>query len=109
MSLTSFVFPRYDRTRAGDPPISRDPDKATGSTDLERLERAVESLVEQHRALRAENARLHREVEALERRVGALDEQVIEMHQRRQDVGKRIDDLISQLDHLDAHFSAQRD
>jgi septal ring factor EnvC (AmiA/AmiB activator) len=107
--LTSFVFPRYDRPRAGDLPISRHADKATDRDEFERLERAVASLVEQHRVLRAENARLRRECEALERRAGALDEQVIEMHQRRQDVGKRIDELISQLDHLDAHFSAQRD
>jgi chromosome segregation ATPase len=107
--LTSFIFRRYDRARAGDPPISRDADKATDRDDFERLESAVASLVEQHRALRAENARLRRECEALERRAGALDEQVIELHQRRQDVVKRIDDLISQLDHLDAHFAAQRD
>jgi hypothetical protein len=31
------------------------------------------------------------------------------MSQRRQDVGKRLDDVISQLDHLDAHFTAPRD
>ena len=49
----------------------------------------MQALVEQHRALRGENARLRRELEALERRVGALDEQVMEMAQRRQDVGKR--------------------
>ena len=104
--MTTFVFPRYDRPRVGDPPISQDAHKAT---DFERLERAVQTLLEQYRALRSENASLRRKVEVLEQRVGALDEQVIEMNQRRQDVGKRVDDLISQLDHLDAHFSVQRD
>ena len=109
MSLTTSVFPRYDRARAGDPPISRDAHTATEPTDFERLERAVQALVEQHRVLRGENARLRRELELLERRVGALDEQVMEMNQRRQDVGKRLDDVISQLDHLDAHIAAPRD
>jgi septal ring factor EnvC (AmiA/AmiB activator) len=104
--LTTFVFPRYDRSCAGDPPI---PQGTENATDFERLERAVAALVEQHRGLRAENARLRREIEDLERRLGALDEQVIEMNQRRQDVGKRIDDVLSQLDHLDAHFAASRE
>ncbi len=105
-SLTTFDFPRYDRSRSGDSPI---PQEAHKASDFERLERAVRALVEQHRELRAENTKLRREVAELERRVGALDEQVIELNQRRQDVGKRIDELISQLDHLEAHFAAGRE
>jgi predicted nucleic acid-binding Zn-ribbon protein len=65
--------------------------------------------VKRYRGLQAENQRLRRELDESLRKVDALDGQVLELNQRRQDVGKRMDELISQLDHLDAHFSASND
>lgn len=64
------------------------------------------SLVEKFRALQAENARLRRTLEERELRIRSLDEQVLELNQRRQDVAKRIDDLIAQVDYLDAQLGA---
>ena len=40
------------------------------------------------------------------RRIRGLEEQLLEANQKRQDVAKRIDELISQLDHLDAQLGA---
>lgn len=61
-------------------------------------------LVEEHRALRQENARLIRELGDRDHRIGVLEGQILELNQRRQDVGKRIDELISQIEHLDARL-----
>ena len=72
--------------------------------DFDRLERAVTKLVEQQRALRQENARLIRELGDRDHRIGVLEGQILELNQRRQDVGKRVDELISQIEHLDARF-----
>ena len=93
---------RYDRT-VGGAPISSQTDTTYG---FERLERAVTELVEQQRALRQENARLIRELGDRDHRIGVLEGQILELNQRRQDVGKRIDELISQIEHLDARLAA---
>ena len=49
---------------------------------------------------------LRRRLEEKNRRIRTLEEQILEANQKRQDVAKRIDELISQLDHLDAQFAA---
>jgi chromosome segregation ATPase len=67
--------------------------------DLDRLQRAVETLVKRYRALRAENARLLATVEERDDRLRVLN-------QRRQDAVKRIDDLVAQIEELDARFEA---
>ena len=46
------------------------------------------------------------ELEVRNRRV---DEQLLEANQRRQDVGKHIDELIAQIDQLDAQFESQEE
>ena len=79
-------------------------DAARRTYDLARLERAVRALVAQHRRLGTENAAQRRAIEERDVRIRALEEQVLELNQRRQDVHKRIDDLISQIDHLDAQL-----
>lgn len=56
--------------------------------------------MERHRALRAENARLRA---LLEEREHLL----LDLNQRRQDASKRIDDLIAQIDELDARFESE--
>lgn len=72
---------------------------------MDRLERAVQALVESHDRLRREGLTLRAEVARKERRVRELEEQLLDSNQRRQEAGKRIDELISQLDHLDARLA----
>lgn len=67
----------------------------------------MRTLIDRHRALSGENATLLRKLEERERRVRALEAQVLEQNQRRQDATKRVDDLIAQLDHLDAQLEAR--
>ncbi len=53
-----------------------------------------------------ETVSLRRRLEERNRRIRRLKEQLLEANQKRQDVAKRIDELISQLDHLDAQLGA---
>ena len=61
----------------------------------------VESLVERYHALRAENA------PAPARSSRSATHLLLELNQRRQDALKRIDDLIAQIDELDARFESE--
>ena len=89
------------RSRGRGSPISeRDRERF----DLARLERAIATLSDAHRRVRDENAALRRKIEERSRRVRALEERLIEANQQRQDVAKRVDELIAQLDHLDAQL-----
>ena len=72
--------------------------------DLERLERALGALLNRYRAVQEENRKLGRALEEREGRVRTLDGQLLEMNQRRQDAAKRIDDLLSQIDRIDAEL-----
>ena len=49
-------------------------------------------------------ARLRGELDPERKRARGLEGQLLEANQKRQDVAKRIDELIAQLDHLDAEF-----
>jgi len=69
----------------------------------------VGALVGCYERLREENATLRRDVFDKEQRIRGLDEQLLEANQRRQDVGKHIDELIAQLDQLDAQFESQEE
>lgn len=71
----------------------------TGSYGWERLERAVGALV-------AEQQRLREALGARDQRVRQLESELLEANQRRQDTAKRIDELIAQLDALDAQLDA---
>jgi len=62
-------------------------------------------LTEAHRRLRGENAGLRRKVEEKARQIRTLEERLLEANQKRQDVAKRIDELMAQLDHLDAQLA----
>jgi len=77
--------------------------------NFERLDRLVRSLLERYSALQAETSGLRSQLEERDARVRALEEQVLEMNQVRQDVGKRLDDLITQIDHLDAQVAGSGD
>ncbi len=72
--------------------------------DWDRLERAVRALVSQHEALRTEARVLRDELGERNQRVRWLEAQLLEANQRRQDTTKRIDELIAQLDQLDAQL-----
>ncbi len=80
-------------------------DAAGSAYDFERLEQVVAELVDAHHQLQRENAGLRRKVDEKTRRVRALDEKLLEANQRRQDVAKRVDELISQINQLDAQFA----
>jgi uncharacterized coiled-coil DUF342 family protein len=83
------------------------PDDGQRDYDFERLERGVGDLLDRFERLKSENATLRRKVSENNQRIRRLDEQLIEANQRRQDVGKRIDELIAQIDQLDAQFETQ--
>jgi hypothetical protein len=74
--------------------------------DFERLEHAVSQLAAACRHQREENASLRRELEHRSQKIRALDSKLLVANQKRQDVAKRIDELISQIDQLDASFES---
>jgi chromosome segregation ATPase len=74
--------------------------------DLDRLERAVRALVAQQEALRNELSSLRGDLGERNHRIRTLETQLLEANQRRQDTSKRIDELIAQLDQLDAQLAS---
>jgi septal ring factor EnvC (AmiA/AmiB activator) len=98
--LTEFLPDGYDSSRTGGPLI---PDERS-VYDFQRLERAVTALAEAHRRQCEQAGALRRKVEEKTRRIRSLEGQLLEANQRRQDVTKRVDEMIAQLDHLDAQF-----
>jgi TolA-binding protein len=72
--------------------------------DWDRLERAVGALVAQHETLRKELRTLRDEIGERNHRIRSLEAQLLEANQRRQDTCKRVDELIAQLDQLDAQL-----
>jgi peptidoglycan hydrolase CwlO-like protein len=58
------------------------------------------------RRQQSENLTLRRELEHKSQRIRALDGKLLEANQKRQDVAKRIDELIAQIDQLDASFDS---
>ena len=74
--------------------------------DFERLERAISTLVAEHERLQKDAEEMRRELLAREQRIRSLEAQLLEANQRRQDTGKRIDELIAQLDQLDAQLAS---
>ncbi len=58
------------------------------------------------RRQRGETLALRRELEEKNQRVRILDGKLLEANQKRQDVAKRIDELIAQIDQLDASFES---
>jgi len=87
-------------TDGGSPIPSGDPD----SYDFQRLARAVDALADAHARALGENAALRRKVEERSRRIRGLEERLLEANQKRRDVAKRIDELVAQLNHLDAQL-----
>lgn len=85
-----------------------DPAGSGGLYDWGRLEGVVTQLIERFETLRRENATLHDELAKQRNRTRTLEAQVLELNQRRQDVTKRIDDLVAQIDYIDAQMGEPR-
>lgn len=100
--MTPRAHPRYAPLHLGGDAIPADD---RGAYDWDRLERAVEGLVESRQRLQRENQALRRDLESRERRIRVLEGQLLEANQKRKDVAKRIDELITQIDFLDARLS----
>lgn len=119
--MTTFGGHRYDRIEAGGYSLTE---------DFEKLARLVRGLVSEHRELRRENDGLRRDLAERDARIAALDgeladagalraviaerdaqiaaleESLRNLNQLRLDVAKRIDDLIHQVETLDARLGA---
>jgi chromosome segregation ATPase len=101
LRLDSLPTARIPSVRLGGgviPDLAQHAERASGveaGGDLDRLQRAVETLVQRFRTLCAENERLRAQLEQ-------RDHRLRELNQRRQDAVKRIDDLVARIDELDA-------
>lgn len=80
--------------------------RADAGDRFERLEHLVRDVVQRFQLLRAEHADLRQRLAEREARIRELDEQILQLNQTRRDAGKRLDDLISQLDHLEARLGS---
>jgi chromosome segregation ATPase len=72
--------------------------------DFERLERAVDALLGSSERLRLENRQLREQLASRVQRIQALESELRHANQRRQDIAKRVDELIAQIDQLDAQL-----
>ena len=77
--------------------------------DFDRLERAVAALVEQHERMQKANHELRTGIRERDERIRRLEAELLEANQRRKDVGKRIDELIGQIDAIEAGLQASED
>lgn len=65
--------------------------------------------MEGYERVRTENRELRETLSQRDQHIRSLDAKIREANQRRQDVGKHIDDLIAQIDQIDARFEAQEE
>ena len=79
---------------------------ATEVYDLERLDAAITALVEANQKLRSERDELRSAMSDQTERIRTLEGEILDANQRRQDVAKRIDELIGQIDQLDAQLES---
>ena len=79
-----------------------DRDPLPDPAHFERLESLVRSLIERYEALAVEHAQLRAAIKERDARGKALEAQLVESNQTRRDAAKRIDDLLAQLDRVEA-------
>ena len=84
---------------------SVEPGASQEAFDMERLERVVSKLVQEHEQLRGAHDLIRKELAARDARIRNLEEQIRVANQQKRDVAKRIDELIGQMDHLDAQLA----
>jgi len=77
--------------------------------DFERLERAVAALVEEHERSQKSALELRTGIRERDDRIRRLEEQLLAANQSRKDVAKRIDELIGQIDQIEAGLQAPED
>jgi predicted RNase H-like nuclease (RuvC/YqgF family) len=77
------------------------------SYDFARLERAIRVLARRKQELERENESLRSELQGHGNRIRMLDERLLEVNQRRQDAIKLVDDLIAQMEQLEASFASR--
>ena len=77
--------------------------------EIERLERAVQSLADRFAALRDENTKLARDVAERDQRIAELEGEVRRQGQTRREVARRIDDLVGQIDQLEGRLATRAD
>ena len=109
--LTTFTRSGYDPVeRSGGFPLkSATKEVISRGFDFERLERAVAALVEQHERMQKSTRELRTGIRERDERIRRLEEELLEANQRRKDVGKRIDELIGQIDQIEAGLQASED
>jgi len=69
----------------------------------------VAALVEQHERMQKSTNELRTGIRERDERIRRLEEELLEANQRRKDVGKRIDELIGQIDQIEAGLQASED
>lgn len=79
-----------------------DPAARAEISQFERLEALVRELIERHRVLATERAELRERLAQREARLKSLDAQLVESNQTRRDAAKRVDELIAQLERVQA-------
>jgi septal ring factor EnvC (AmiA/AmiB activator) len=79
-----------------------DPAARAEISQFERLEALVRELIERHRALATERAELRERLAQRDARLKSLDAQLVESNQTRRDAAKRVDELIAQLERVQA-------
>ena len=88
----------------GGKPLSSTSTDVSSEFDFARLERVVAKLVEQQGGLQKVNAELRTRLAERDTQVRDLEERLRTANQLRQDVAKRIDELVGQIDQLDAEL-----
>lgn len=69
----------------------------------------MRALAAQGQKLQKENAKLRVQLDERDRRIQTLDDKLLDLNQRRQDALKRLDDLIAQVEQVDARLEASLD
>lgn len=88
----------------GDGGMQSHPDLDHDLKNFERLESLVRELIDRHATLRGEHAEALSQLSDRDARIDEFEERLLAMNQVRQDAAKRIDELISQLDRVEAEL-----
>lgn len=77
--------------------------------NFQKLEQLVSALADRYEKLRRHHASLRERFAASDMRARELEGELRELRQGRRDAAKRIDELIAQLDHVDADVARRLD
>lgn len=76
-----------------------------GASQFERLEALVRELLARHEALAADRSELRARIAARDARIKALDAKLVELNHARRDAAKQIDELVVQLERVEAEVA----